>query len=994
MELQQRLLRAMAPGEAVLFVGTGAALAATGNDGRASWPGLLSDGLAACLRADFSLPSDWVQRVQAEIASTDIGDVLSAAEKIGSKLGAPRGKRWRNWLRESVGAFECKSEALIRAALDLQVPIVTTNYDTLIEQVGHLEPVTWRDPVRVLRILRGDERGVIHLHGYWRDPTHVILGIGDYARLTRNRQLQAVLHAVLTMRSVVFVGFGEGLRDPNFTALRRWTASCLPPVDSLHFRLARDSEVARLQHEHTGEDKIQVVSYGTDFEDLVAYLRHLRADTSVASSVAPRGEPSESRHSPRIPHRPLCLGRESLLRTLEAAILAPEPEPIPVLGGPAMGKSTVVTTLLHRPAVATRFGARRFFVRCSGAERETAVVAKIADAIGVHGDHHLGEAVFKALAAQPALLVLDNAETPAEHDRQGFADLLGELSSIAGLALVVVIRGATAPLAIKWGEPVYVLPFEPDEAKEAFVRAALGRHRADPRLEDLVEVVECIPFAVTLLGRLAQAAPNLERIWADWHEQRGTLFEAELTLADLTNIGISFELALQAPYIDDACRRLVRFVGALPDGIAEDHLEKLLGPEGLRAAMVLRQAGLAFHEQPRVRIHALLREFVWEKYPPTAAELDRIVAFYTDLASHYGDRLRRHRDGTAIRSFAADLANIETAIRTGLTGPQCAAAVKAALALAQYLGRTGCGSRELVAQAIRQHRRIQCEERAHFLLAYADVLNQFNELDEARTYYRRARGLFRRLGDEQAAAECSKKIGDVERELGNHRAAKRIYRRASKIQERIGDRLGKAASLAGLADVAMFYNQYQEAVSDFHEAYELNAAEGNRVGMAYCQMRMGWLNLEVDDVAQALARFQEAIVYAQEACHALIEASAQQGLGRARLARQEVPLARECFQAALPVFRRLRNVVGMAGCLRGLGEAALAANRSGWQDYLRDAVDLYDEAKFWGDLAAVHDLLAQAESDPQISKRHAVLAEEARERDRQHAAAHREPVRS
>jgi hypothetical protein len=211
-DFRERVARA----EAVLVVGAGVSVAATAGDPVAGWRGLLEHGVDRCAEV-ASVPTDWSRRAREEIHSGDIDDLLVAAEKVTQKLGGTGGGEYARWLRETVGRLKPTAPGVVRTLIDLDSPILTTNYDTLIEQVSGLETVTWRDGVgRVQRLLSGDEPGVLHLHGSWRVPQSVVLGIRSYDDIVANEVAQAVQQAVAMMKSLVFVGFGAGLADPNF----------------------------------------------------------------------------------------------------------------------------------------------------------------------------------------------------------------------------------------------------------------------------------------------------------------------------------------------------------------------------------------------------------------------------------------------------------------------------------------------------------------------------------------------------------------------------------------------------------------------------------------------------------------------------------------------------------------------------------------------------------------------------------------------------------
>src|SRR3982074_161484 len=94
------LKKEIAERQAVLIVGAGVSKAETDNHPFASCAGLPHHGAGRCADLRPELRDKWLPRVTEEIDSEDLDDMLSAAEKISSKLGAPG--EFSRWLRESV----------------------------------------------------------------------------------------------------------------------------------------------------------------------------------------------------------------------------------------------------------------------------------------------------------------------------------------------------------------------------------------------------------------------------------------------------------------------------------------------------------------------------------------------------------------------------------------------------------------------------------------------------------------------------------------------------------------------------------------------------------------------------------------------------------------------------------------------------------------------------------------------------------------------------
>lgn len=143
--------------DAAAVVGAGVSIAATGNQACASWLGLLHDGIDRCVGLGV-LKNTLAPGLHDQVNAGDLDLLLAVAETISAKLGAPKGGEYRRWLRESVGALELRDRDVLAALADLGVPLVTTNYDGLIERITGRPAVTWMDVSRVERVLRGERR--------------------------------------------------------------------------------------------------------------------------------------------------------------------------------------------------------------------------------------------------------------------------------------------------------------------------------------------------------------------------------------------------------------------------------------------------------------------------------------------------------------------------------------------------------------------------------------------------------------------------------------------------------------------------------------------------------------------------------------------------------------------------------------------------------------------------------------------------------------------
>ena len=113
------------------------------------------------------------------------------------------------------------------------------------------------------------------------------------------------------------------------------------------------------------------------------------------------------------------------------------------------------------------------------------------------------------------------------------------------------------------------------------------------------------------------------------------------------SVAVSVEASITSPLMTVPAKRLLSLLGVLPDGAAVDDLDELRPGEGLAAAAVLRQVGLAYGESGRVRTLAPVRDYVAVKYPPEAADLKRVMSFYAQRTSAAGRRVGGIEDSQA-----------------------------------------------------------------------------------------------------------------------------------------------------------------------------------------------------------------------------------------------------------------------------------------------------------------------------------------------------------
>lgn len=274
----------------VVVCGAGVSMAATRGDPRANWAGLIAHGLEWCDGYGVELPGrNGLRRAQADLKARDL---LSAADKL--QRGLVQGGWWAQFLRETFASLKSIDTSVLDAIIELGTPIATTNYDTLLSARSGLPAVSWRSSAAT-STLRGSANGVLHLHGVWTEPDSIILSSDSYGSLLATAQTQAIERAMAVGSSMLFIGVGAGIDDPNFGSLSKFMSREFEDAGLLHARLVR-----RGDRVPAVSPPIRDVTFGDSHEDLVPFLHSLaprpRARRSRAKRAASRQAQSDEAH--------------------------------------------------------------------------------------------------------------------------------------------------------------------------------------------------------------------------------------------------------------------------------------------------------------------------------------------------------------------------------------------------------------------------------------------------------------------------------------------------------------------------------------------------------------------------------------------------------------------------------------------------------------------------------------------------------------------------
>lgn len=337
----------------------------------------------------------------------------------------------------------------------------------------------------------------------------------------------------------------------------------------------------------------------------------------------------------------IFFGREWEVGKAVELIATQTPARVAILGPGGIGKTSIARAILHDSKVAELYGNRRCFLSCEGYTTTETVVRKLAVALGVIKESDLiGSAesirdrLFCYLQSIAGIICLDNLETPWDADTAAMEDLLADISHLPSIALLITSGVIDVPL-ISWSQPP-LAPISPFTLKAALQTWDAICNGHDEHVLQLVDAVDCVPLAVTLLARLARVE-TAQSLWARWEHERTDLLASRGTRHRLNNLGVSIEISLQALDSQDAID-VLSLVCISPYGIPSIDLASLehISKNRLaiaRAVTALKQLSLVYTDYYRTRVLSPIRHHVLQHHRIS----DELFMLYLDVIPEFYD---------------------------------------------------------------------------------------------------------------------------------------------------------------------------------------------------------------------------------------------------------------------------------------------------------------------------------------------------------------------
>jgi len=533
-----------------------------------------------------------------------------------------------------------------------------------------------------------------------------------------------------------------------------------------------------------------------------------------------------------------------------------------------MGKTSVAVAIIHDDRIIGHFEEERLFLSCEALSDADSIVVGLATLLDVKPSNDLLSAVISHLKTSPqTLLVLDNLETVWLVDDaakvSALEDLLAVLATAPKLSLIITCRGSVLPPPVRWSNKATatLAPFSLEAAMDTFEDTAdlklVGEDRSIA--ERLLNEVDRMPLAVTLLGQLAGRGVSVSELLDRWnrtHNARlSTRSDGRKYNVD-ASIHITIELLSNATTSPEPLQ-LLAMCSLLPAGLRPPIFEELRKHfkdiDG--ACQALRDYALiSIGVDGELRMLSPIRHFVLSRYPPTQEHHAALCSIYFELlrnSSSDMDETFKQRTAAAI----PELGNLASLLLTLVhkPSPEVVKSVVDFTELSYWLRPTAT-----VACALLPHLEQHSQWKADCLHVLGKSQIMLGNPESALKSLTTATELYFEIGDRSRAAVCMGLTSDAQSVLGQPDGAEALLKSALEIHIEIGDCLGEGRCRLDLGSLLKERREYSSAVVELTEAQRLLGCVKNSFGAAQCSEDLGGVYLDLDDLDSAATEFEAA----------------------------------------------------------------------------------------------------------------------------------------
>jgi tetratricopeptide (TPR) repeat protein len=678
--------------------------------------------------------------------------------------------------------------------------------------------------------------------------------------------------------------------------------------------------------------------------------------------------------------------REEQLNLALNILLRPEPSRIAIIGGGGFGKTTLARMILHDSKIIERYQSQ-YFLSCEGISNIDSLLLGFGSMLGLKvAPSAILLSARRLLETSTTLICFDNFETPWEafDTRTKVEELLEFIADIPNVSLIITIRGEQRPSKVAWSKPLLqpLLTLSLDGAREILQDIA-SDHTVDGFTLQLLQAIDGIPLAVTLVSTLLRDGESSESLWGRWS---ANYTKAIHTGGDdrLSNLNRSIALSVDSLRMNkdaSASRQVLAALSLLPNGFPFNNkaiasLQKHLNssePVGsdvptrfpklrtmLRrvtradqhtkdvdtsAGMASQQSGISdLHTiletlravalirvdhtstSPRLQMLSPIRLFCNEfLFPETLLVLENVANYYITIMLRDTDRT----DAVLYARVVPEILNVHSVFQRVFNigySQDITRLIDATSYLTTWSRYIGYLSQDTIQMALKSSVNFPIPH-AGCLMSLGHLYDTEGQHTKADTYFTEAAALYKEAKDVDGEAWALERSGNMLSHLGQHNQSEVAFKTSLKLYTQTDNKLGQALVLQGLGDLYRVQGRFSEAQATLSSALEAYQQISYLVGQASVAQILSDLHFNYGNLVKAEKYATEALNTAKQANSARGEGNALRTLGNIYLALDRVPEARQALEQSLIISKQQNDSINQLNAINNLAEVYIRSDQ-------------------------------------------------------------------
>ncbi|KAG8922996.1 hypothetical protein FRC02_011483 [Tulasnella sp. 418] len=555
-----------------------------------------------------------------------------------------------------------------------------------------------------------------------------------------------------------------------------------------------------------------------------------------------------------MPAEPKIFGRQEYVEKAVTLLRSGATARLVILGPGGMGKTSVALKIVYDGRVKERYGQYRCWIPCEQATSIPLFVELLAKSLNLppssSSDRFSEVIIFLENSETVYLLLLDNFETPwdIEGQQSNVAEILTKLASVPSVSIIITMRGAQYPSSntIEWSTPRLpsLTQLDLDSAEEAFLKISPDA-AGDTELKILLQKLDCMPLAITLMAKLSEAGETIQELLSQWSTERTRLLDQPG--GDRRNsIEVSIKLSLESRAVrgNPDALRLLSVLARLPAGAALDRLQNMCPsiPNWKAALRVLRGAALVYDSADKSRVQVLspIQSYIMLHHPLEQGALEELRTAYYQLAPPEKIRIDHPEFTQVSKVLAKEEVNIEAILIDALHDAN-GDREKAIEASVCYTGHAYYAHPrpEVIIEAVRIAKETGSSSLAHCLRLHGAILRAQGNDDLAEPILEEAKEEFTKMEDQEYVARMQWFLGAIYARRGDYERAHTALQAARDALLKVGCTVEAAYCLWEIAQGFYLQEKWSSACSVVEQARSEFIGLENRLGVAKCALIRG-----------------------------------------------------------------------------------------------------------------------------------------------------------